>query len=1010
MRSSLLRFSNTGTGKNTAVYLLAGQALLMGIFYGSFDITAHSMFLSIFDEKMMARAYILSGITGLMLLLLYSKLSDTIRFSRLALANLLFISIVTLLLWILLIFNPAGWAVFLVFIMMGPLNILVIPTFAGTSERMMQKTSGLPLSHKTDTGIILGILTAGFSFPFLISTGIELKHFLLLSFLAVLSALFLQIYAGRKFLFDHDLVQRSDGDSKQRKSVFINPAGDRYISMITVFIILSVITSFFIQYSFLAVTRIQYPAAEDMAHFLGLFTGFMMIFTLILTFPVFPYLIRNFRLRATISIPPLIIAGLTTAVLVTGFMTGTSNAASGITLFFILLALSRFFSGSFRESMESPSASILLRARGRNPEITPDPVMKGVLFGTGIILSGLILTGLGIPFFIKLIHFPLVLVIITLIWVIIAFRLYSKYSKIIRKSSEPAGSKEITTERGDDYMIPGNRIMAEMEFAGDFINLITGDISILQKNHNQWYIEKILDHAEIRKEINLLPALKKIRSDSDIPRETRMRASGIIQDLELLASGLRQNGGKLRAMIILAGERIPPVSEVLKLIRESDDDLKVIALGIIRKFRMNELLPEVCGCLLNSGIEVHAENVLKSFRGDADQALRRFYLVSSENPVMSRTILRVLGKNCSSENAEFLFSLLRTGTRSTRETALRSLTSCNFTINTDEKDILLRLISDVTGIITWNLSAGITIARIGSRILNDAMIEENRRWTTFLFNLLSVAYGEKPVNVIRENMERGTLQSLSHALEIIGILCDEQVQARLSVLFGRTPVRRKLRALFRFYPGEIPEYENIASTVINRDYNLLGVWVRACMIRNIPKITGNEMAESLVALLFSPELILRQETAKLLARSGSEFYRQASDRIPEEMKRTIESIIDGSVKECELQYNKVIFIKSLLNRLPEENLLSLAAELRYTDLLLPENLPVESGYILWECDSRINECRGRIFYDNILRGLSLKEDDTFCYILPLSVLTEYLKRYPEHSREIFTYLDERRNQ
>jgi len=56
MRDSLLRFSNTGAGIKPAVYLLPAQAMLIGIFSGFFDITAHSMFLSFFDEKIMARA------------------------------------------------------------------------------------------------------------------------------------------------------------------------------------------------------------------------------------------------------------------------------------------------------------------------------------------------------------------------------------------------------------------------------------------------------------------------------------------------------------------------------------------------------------------------------------------------------------------------------------------------------------------------------------------------------------------------------------------------------------------------------------------------------------------------------------------------------------------------------------------------------------------------------------------------------------------------------------------
>ncbi|MEZ5000326.1 MAG: hypothetical protein R2727_06660 [Bacteroidales bacterium] len=36
------------------------QSVFLGIFYGVFNITAHSLFLAKFDETIMARAYILS--------------------------------------------------------------------------------------------------------------------------------------------------------------------------------------------------------------------------------------------------------------------------------------------------------------------------------------------------------------------------------------------------------------------------------------------------------------------------------------------------------------------------------------------------------------------------------------------------------------------------------------------------------------------------------------------------------------------------------------------------------------------------------------------------------------------------------------------------------------------------------------------------------------------------------------------------------------------------------------
>ena len=68
--------------------------------------------------------------------------------------------------------------------------------------------------------------------------------------------------------------------------------------------------------------------------------------------------------------------------------------------------------------------------------------MDGTVNEIAALSSGLILAGLGVLSFIKLIHFSWVLFFIILIWVFVAFRLYSEYRKSIRKALESVGDKD----------------------------------------------------------------------------------------------------------------------------------------------------------------------------------------------------------------------------------------------------------------------------------------------------------------------------------------------------------------------------------------------------------------------------------------------------------------------------------------------------------------------------------------------------------------------------------------
>ena len=97
-----------------------------------------------------------------------------------------------------------------------------------------------------------------------------------------------------------------------------------------------------------------------MARFLGIFTGSMMIFTLLVKLLVFSYLIRNYGLRTCLAISPILVAVFTVIAITIGMLLGyTPESISGFLIFFLLLALSRLFSKAFKDSIESPSFKVI---------------------------------------------------------------------------------------------------------------------------------------------------------------------------------------------------------------------------------------------------------------------------------------------------------------------------------------------------------------------------------------------------------------------------------------------------------------------------------------------------------------------------------------------------------------------------------------------------------------------------------------------------------------------------
>ena len=105
-----------------------------------------------------------------------------------------------------------------------------------------------------------------------------------------------------------------------------------------------------------------------------------------------------------------------------------------------------------------------------------------------------------------------------------------------------------------------------------------------------------------------------------------------------------RNDKLLAARKILTDSRVPQTTQLLRLLRDKSPASKRLAIFMIGKFRMTDMLSEVSECLNVPVLESHAVNVLKSFGSEGDEEMRRFYLLSSGNVQISKTILRIAGR------------------------------------------------------------------------------------------------------------------------------------------------------------------------------------------------------------------------------------------------------------------------------------------------------------------------------------------------------------------------------
>jgi hypothetical protein len=925
MRDSLFSLRRIESGEKYMVSMLLAQALFLGIFIGAFDISAHSLFLAIFDEKMLAKGYIASGFAGILLLSGYFFLQARKKFRNFGFINLIAVTAITLFLWISLVNSHSKWVVFLVFILLGPLNILSVIGFRTSAHTMFAHLRGKRLFAMVDTSLIIGIIISCFSIPLLISVNFQLHNVLFLSAVSVFISALFQGIAGERLLLSGGITFNQPDGFKSTLSVLNIFREDKYTRMLGIFIILSVISAFFIQYSFLAVTRERFPAGEDIAIFLGIFTGCIMIFTLLGKLLLFSYLLKNYGLKICLTISPVLLALFTTIAIVFGMILGyTMETARGFMIFFMLLALIRFLSKSIDDSIESPSFKLLYQSIDEKLRFGVQSVMDTVVKEAAAFLAGLILAGIGILTFVKLIHFSWILIIILFVWLFVAFKLYSEYRENIKKGLEKLKSQDIIPEVIKEPVIFRSRFYGEREFHLDYFNLISGNLSRFDKIDNRFYFKKIIDHTISKQDINLMPIIKKL-AGSHFDKEIRNQSGDILKNFEILSSGWKREDERLiSAKKVLAETRMPQTTEILRLLRDKSLESKRLAIYLIGKFRLSDMLPEVSECMNIPGLENDTIAVLSSFGSSAEEELIRFYLVSSGNINASKTILRLLSRLNSNEGTGFLFSRLWSNSRQLKEVALKCLINCSFKPTDEDKERLNLLISDVVGIITWNLSARRCLEKNNDTVLLREVNKELNRWSNFLINILSITYDVAAVTRIRKNLEFETVESVHYAHAIIDIIVDDSIKAKIIYLLDSIPDDEKLRNLNRFFPVGITGYDKLLEDMLNRDYNLLSLWTKVCVLRNLQRISDNEMTESVVALLFSPESILQEEAVRLIARSDISLYKSVYNRIPVVTRKRLDRFIDKETDPADFLFEKIQFLTQRFEGIIEDDLLLLA--------------------------------------------------------------------------------------
>lgn len=895
---SIYKSLNIEEKEVTPVLLLITQSIFIGIFYGAYDIGAHTLFLNVFPEDMIPKAYIISGLVGIGLTSLFSKIQTKISFSRLANYSLLFISVIILLMRSMFAFMETSWVVFIVFIFFGPLNIIAILSFWGTVGRIFNLRQGKRLYGIIDTGQIIGIIISSFAIPIFIHLLNGTNNILLISAVSIFLAMVIEIVISRRFKFgeDEDADEEassneaiSKDDQVKLKDFTKNP----YILYMALFVVFSMFAAFFVQYSFLVVAKENYPVEEDMAKYLGFFTGSMMVFTLLIKTFVYSKLMKTYGLKISLILSPILLALFTLTAIAAGFFGGFTEASPGFIYFFLLISLSKLFNKTLKDSLEMPSFKLLYQALARKIRFDVQAKIDGTINEIAALLSGLILYTLGIIAFVKLIHFSVVLLILLGIWTFITLRLYKEYRNNLEKSLEE--SKELDIDN-----VETNLIKSFEHKTTDNLDLVKR-LSLIRDSLPLVYIKNIIQFLKQEEQVHFLKTYKSHYIEAYflfLANKLSFKPTVFEKIKPLTIKGLLPKD----IITYLKDESpdvyLPCVNYILSLNTKNQlviltsllrtPDINVQRIAIRLSGEIGE--KETCGTLVEYLDTLSFfPSAMISLSQMVDNCYKQLIQMFYKTDITISTqlaIIKLLGIVDNENSKSFLLENLSHHKSLIFKQSIQSLSDLGYQADEDEQARFFHPITDVIQTLAWDVSAMASVNSIEEPYLEQSLKYEFQRHQNLLFELLSITYNPQSVMHVKDYLESDTAEGVGYALELFDIFISDEIKPIVLLIFEDMTLAEKTRQLQDHFPVEIMSTEELIVNVLNRDPNLISLSTKQIALDLYPKYYNN-VSNDIIAQLFSPIESLNVQAFKVINKISPDKLKELLTRI--EVKKGFET-------------------------------------------------------------------------------------------------------------------------
>lgn len=920
MLRGILSLMNVVEGEEKPVLLLLGKGFFMGIFLATYKIVATTLFLS--DQELvdqLPEALFISGILGVISTSIYAWLQKRLRFRGLItfsfIAIFLFIAVVRV---AFSYYEDQQRIIYAMFVMLGPITAVMILGFWGVFIRLFDLGQSKRIISRIDTGQIVAVILSTYAISLLTGIVADLSNFLIVGEISlVISLIFvIVIISTYKLTSYHHSKKKRPPETKLRNLVR-NP----YVVALAFFIFFSMMANTFMDFSFFNVTHNQYEDPKQLASFLAVFEGSVMVIIFLLQSFVNDALIRTFGLKTPILILPFLLLAFTIFAIFSGHIFGYEIASPQFIWFFLFITLSNLFTKTLREATENPIFKLFFMPLDKNIRFDAQARIEGTFLELSRAIGGGLILLFGSLSSFKLIHYSWFLILIVIGWIYMAYKIYAQYRNELEKILEPAGDDN-GVRRGLSTI--KHRVIEKIK-----VLLISQPLCesvmnsmILARLAPVTFIDQLSFLREKVKNENDKMCLKVIGDGAPLISYRHDSASdnSPISDKPDQASMLSIiNSGTQEERIALA-LKIGDLGQESSLILNdfiNDTDIEVVKAAVFScgEIKEMQMLPNLIDFLHNPQLRNVASEALMEYGIVALPVIDTLFYNMDQDVDLQLRILKMYGKMGEraietgengdaivSELIDILWKKLNHPNRKIVSESLTALGKCEFTANQAQSHVLRDIIeSDIENLV-WDFKAIVTLKEEHSSKFDgiiEAIREDINRSYNHIYLLLLMFFNKKSIQLVRENIESGTTENFSYALELLDVLFEEfdkpkELKEKIIPLLDNINDLDRLRRLYRYYPHIDISYKEIVRQIISRDLNYTNRWTKVCAIDFISseKVFNNYQLE-IKANLFNTDELIAEVAANTIFNNDEKAFMASLSRLDKRSQDHLKNIIVG---------------------------------------------------------------------------------------------------------------------